>query len=653
MNTHLRYIFSALLVLTVFQLSAKVSLPRFISDGVVLQRNVKIPVWGWADVGEVVEVNFNGKVYKAKTGADGKWKLLLSKQHEGGPFEMTIKGTNTISLKNILVGDVWLCSGQSNMEYELYKSGALYKKEIAASDNDFIRHFKVERRIGFNHAEDVESKAGWQAASPKAVGDFTAVGYFFALKLYEQYKVPIGLINCNYGGTPAQAWMNENELKDFPAYYAKALEYKDTALVNKITLKDKNFTAEWYKKIEEGDEGLKEKWFETNYNATDWKTMEMPNYWQDQGLKNVEGAVVWFRKEINVPAALVGKNTVLELGNIAGKDVTYFNGIQIGSASSKYAPRSYEIESKLLKEVSNIITLKVINENGNGGFIKDKPYQIKVGDSVYNLTGSWQYKQGFSFKPLRRTDATRFQDMGSAMYHGMLEPLIGYGMKGIIWYQGESNVSKSDEYHALFSGLINSWRKEWKQENFPFLFVQLANINEAKTEPGESKLARLQEAQAAVLSLPNTAMAVANDIGEWNDVHPKNKLDVGRRLALAAEKLAYNESDIAYSGPTFQSMKIKGNRVILKFSNVGSGMIAKDGGELKYFAVADSSKKFVWAKASISGNKITVWSEAVSMPVAVRYAWVDNPVGANLINKEGLPASCFRTDNWQMVGKAE
>ncbi len=653
MNIRLRYIFSALLVLTVFHLSAKVSLPRFISDGVVLQRNVKIPVWGWAEVGEIVELKFNGKVYKTKTSTDGKWKLLLGKQNAGGSYEMTIKGTSIITMKNILIGDVWLCSGQSNMEYELYKSSALYKKEIAASDNDFIRHFKVERRIGFNHAENVESKAGWQAASPKTVGDFTAVGYFFALKLYEQYKVPIGLINCSYGGTPAQAWMNENELEAFATYYAKAIEYKDTALVNKITLKDKNFTAEWYKKIEDGDEGLKEKWFETNYNATDWKTMEMPNYWQDQGLKNVEGAVVWFRKEINVPASLVGKNAVLDLGNIAGKDITYFNGIQVGSASSKYAPRSYEIDSKLLKEGSNIITLRVINENGNGGFIKDKPYQIKVGDSVYNLAGSWQYKQGFSFKPLRRTDVTRFQDMGSAMYHGMLEPLIGFGMKGVIWYQGESNVSKAEEYHDLFSGLINSWRKEWKQGGFPFLFVQLANINEPKTEPGESKLARLQEAQASALSLPNTAMAVANDIGEWNDVHPKNKLDVGRRLALAAQKVAYGDEEIVFSGPTFQSMKVKGNRVVLTFSNVGSGMIAKDGGDLKYFAVADSSKKFVWAKATISENEITVWSDAVSSPVAVRYAWADNPVGANLINKEGLPASCFRTDNWQMVGKAE
>lgn len=634
------------LVLITFQVSAKVTLPRFVSDGLVLQRNIEIPVWGWAGVGETVKVLFKGKQYEAIAGKDRKWKLLLKKESAGGPYEMIVKGENSITIKNILIGDVWLCSGQSNMEYELYKSSDKYKNEIANSTNNYIRHFKVERRIGFNTSDNVESDSGWQSASPTSVLNFTAVGYFFAHKLYEKYKVPIGLINCSYGGTPVQAWMNENELKDFTTYYAKAMECKDTALVNKITLKDKNFTADWYKKIEEGDDGLKENWFEPSYNANDWKTMEMPNYWQDQGLKNVEGAVVWFRKEINVPASLIGKNAVLELGNIAGKDITYFNGIKVGSASSKYAPRRYEIQSMLVKEGSNIITLRVINENGNGGFIKDKPYQITVGDSVYNLAGSWQYKQGFSFKPLRRTDVTRFQDIGSAMYHGMLEPLIGYGMEGVIWYQGESNVSKADEYLPLFSGLINCWRNEWKQGDFPFLFVQLANNNAAKDFPDESKLARLQEAQSFALSLPNTGMAVINDIGEWNDVHPKNKLDVGKRLALAAQKVAYGDKAVVYSGPTYQSMGRNGNKIMLSFKNTGSGMKAKGGSELKYFSIADSSKKFIWAKAEIVGDKIMVWSDAIAEPIAVRYAWADNPVGANLINNEGLPASCFRTDNW-------
>ncbi len=633
------------LALITFQVSAKVTLPRFISDGLVLQRNIEIPVWGWANVGEKVKVLFRGKEYDVLTGVDGKWKLLLKNESAGGPYEMIIKGENTITINNILIGDVWLCSGQSNMEYELYKSSDKYAKEIANSTNNYIRHFKVERRIGFNTSDNVESDSGWQSASPTRVLNFTAVGYFFATKLYEKYKVPIGLINCSYGGTPAQAWMNEDALKPFPEHYDNAIKYKDTELVNQITERDKKLSKDWHKEVEVGDVGMSEKWF-ANQKPFDWSMMALPNFWQDQGLDGVEAGVVWFRKEIVLPASLVGKDATLCLGNISMKDVTYINGIKVGTTSSKYAPRSYLVDSRILKEGLNIITVRVTNETGKGGFIKDKPYNLKVGESVFELSGNWQYKLGFKAKPLSRKDVTRFQDQGSSMYHGMLEPLIGYGMKGVIWYQGESNVSKADEYLPLFSGLINSWRNEWNQGDFPFLFVQLANNNAAKDIPDESKLARLQEAQSFALSLPNTGMAVINDIGEWNDVHPKNKLDVGKRLALAAQKVAYGDEAVVYSGPTYQSMERKGNKIILSFTNIGSGMMAKGGSELKYFSIADSSKKFIWAKAEIVGDKIMVWSDTIAEPIAVRYAWADNPVGANLINKEGCPASCFRTDNW-------
>jgi len=230
------------------------------------------------------------------------------------------------------------------------------------------------------------------------------------------------------------------------------------------------------------------------------------------------------------------------------------------------------------------------------------------------------------------------------MYHGMLEPLVGYAIKGVIWYQGESNIGRNKEYRQLFSRLITQWRKDWGQGDFPFLFVQLANNNPAKKEPGESSLAALQEAQQQTLALPNTGMAVANDVGEWNDVHPKNKLDVGNRLALVAQKVAYGDNKVVYSGPVYQSMKIKNNKIILSFSNVGSGLVAKNGGELKYFSIADANNKFVWAKAKIVGNTIKVWNDDITSPIAVRYAWANNPEGANLSNKEGLPASAFRTD---------
>jgi sialate O-acetylesterase len=624
--------------------SAKVTLPRLISDGIVLQRGMAVPIWGWADVGERVSVSFNGKQYNAITGTDKKWRVQLPAQAAGGPFECTIKGSNTITIKNILFGDVWFCSGQSNMEYELYKAADKYPKEIASSTNDLIRHFQVKRRIGFNPEEDIESEAGWEPANPTTVINFTAVGYFFARNLFEQYHIPIGLIHCSYGGTPAEAWMSEDNLKSFPSYYEKSLLYKDAALVDKLTIEAKTLGEQWLKALNAQDIGWKEGWQKNANIADGWKTMQVPGLWQDQGLNEKGGAVIWFIKKINIPSRLAGTAANLMVGNIVLRDNTYFNGVQVGTTSNRYAPRNYAIAGKLVKEGSNTITVRIINETGNGGFIPDKPYQLVIGDTVISLMGEWKFNQTASVPALNRDDVIRFQVQPTAMFYGMLQPFIGTPIKGVLWYQGESNVSKAKEYQTLFPTLINSWRAAWKQGDFPFLYVQLANNNPAKKMPAESKLAELQEAQSMTLSLPNTGMAVTNDLGEWNDVHYKNKSVVGERLALVAENIVYGDKSVIHSGPVLTSYTIKGNQVILQFSNVGGGLITKDGGPLQYFSIAGANKKFVWANAKIEGNSIIVWSDAIAEPVAVRYAWADNPTGANLYNKEGLPASSFRTD---------
>ena len=613
------------------------------SDDMVLQRDKVIPVWGTANDGEKVNIEFVGQKYVTEA-KNGKWYLKLNPVKAGGPFEMKIVGTNTILIKNILMGDVWLCSGQSNMEYELYKSAEKYSNEIATSANNQIRQFLVKRKIGFNTSNDIESVNGWQAASPATVPNFTAVGYFFAKALYEKYKVPIGIINSSYGGTPAEAWMNENSLKDFPNYYANAMKYKDADLVDKTIEQDKVMVDNWYKKVNDGDIGSIEKWYDLIYNSSDWKTMQMPSFWQENNLIDVNARVVWFKKEINIAADDLGKDAVLKLGNIIQRDITYFNGVMVGTTGNKYLDRKYLIAAKLLKVGKNVITIRVLNESGDAGFIKDKPYQLELNKKIIELKGDWQYKLSSISNSLQRGEIISFQKEPTSMYHGMLEPLVGYAIKGVIWYQGESNISKNKEYRQLFTSLITQWRKEWGQGDFPFLFVQLANNNSAKSEPGESNLAALQEAQQQTLALPNTGMAVANDLGEWNDVHPKNKLDVGNRLALIAQKVAYGDDKVVYSGPVYQSMKIKNNKIILSFSNVGSGLIAKNGRELKYFSIADANKKFVWAKAKIVGNTIKVWNDDITSPIAVRYAWADNPEGANFYNREGLPASAFRTD---------
>lgn len=631
----------SLVVNTVF---ATITVPRFISNGMVLQRNVSIPIWGWADNAEKITVEFKGKKYRTITGADKKWKINIAAQTAGGPYALTIAGSNKIVVENILIGDVWFCSGQSNMEYELYKASEKYPTEISSSANDQIRHFLVKRRIGFNTATNIESDKGWESANPNTVLNFTAVGYFFARNLYDKYKVPIGLINCSYGGTPAEAWLNENELKDFPAYYDPSIKFKDSILVKSISSKDKLLADDWNDKINKSDLGLQQKWQTSTTNYADWQPIQMPNFWQDQGLKGVESGVVWLTKEIYITPSMLGKNALLRLGNIIMKDYTYFNGVLVGTTSNKYAPRKYSIPTNLLKPGINTITLRIVNESGNAGFIKDKPYRIELGDSIIDLKGEWKYKIGTTIASINREDVTRFQDQTASMYHGMLEPLIGYGIKGVIWYQGESNISRAVEYRTIFSRLINSWRKEWNQGDFPFLYVQLANNNPSKPLPANSKLAELQEAQFETLSLPNTGMSVTNDIGEWNDVHPMNKLEVGRRLALVAQKIAYKESTIVSEGPTYQSMKIDGNKIILSFTNIGSGLMVKNSTELNHFAISDNTKKFVWASAKIVGNTVVVWNKDILRPTAVRYAWADNPVGANLYNKEGLPAACFRTE---------
>ena len=380
-----------------------------------------------------------------------------------------------------------------------------------------------------------------------------------------------------------------------------------------------------------------------------WSTMQIPGYWSDQGSKGING-VVWFRKEINVPASMTGKPAKIFMGRIIDADYTYINGSLVGNITYQYPPRNYEIEPGLLKPGKNVITIRVINNAGKGGFVIDKPYYLTAGGETIDLKGDWQYKLGLATPPLQSVSINiLYQPVG--LFNAMIAPLLNYTIKGVIWYQGEANSQRPDDYHDLFAAMITDWRKKWKQGNFPFLFVQLPNFGDINKEPSESKWAELREAQAKTLSLPNTAMAVAIDIGEWNDIHPLNKKDVGERLALGALHIAYGEKNIIYSSPLYQSMKTEGNRIIISFKYTGGKLIAKGGADLKHFSIAGDNKKFVLANAKIEGNKVIVWNDAITHPVAVRYAWADNPEGANLYNIGGLPASPFRTDNIQKLKK--
>jgi sialate O-acetylesterase len=627
-----------------FTASGQVKLPRLISDGMVIQREADVKIWGWASPGEKISVAFDQSVYKAITSGSGKWEIRLSGLKSGGPYTMRIQGMDTITLNDILVGDVWICSGQSNMELPMSRVSPLYEAEIKNSDNPFIRYFAVPQKYNFNlPMEDLES-GKWLPANSKNILAFSAVAYFFADELYKKYKVPVGLINASLGGSPAEAWLSEEALKEFPDHYQEALRFRDSSLINRIENGDRARIRAWYRELNRKDEGLAdphETWYNPGINFAGWSHIKIPGYWASAEPGEITGSV-WFRKEISITSDMLAQPAKLLLGRIVDSDSVFVNGIFIGTTGYQYPPRRYTIPEGVLKEGKNTIVVRVINPGSNGGFVPDKPYELSAAGKTIDLKGDWQFRNGARMEPLGPQTFVRWKPMG--LYNAMISPLTNFCIRGVIWYQGESNAERPKEYAKMFPALIHDWRSKWKQGDFPFLFVQLANFMEAKNEPSESHWALLREAQLKTLSVPNTGMAVTIDIGEWNDIHPLNKKDVGSRLALAAEKIAYKEEKIIFSGPTFQSMKIEGNRIILNFQNCGSGLVTKDGKELKCFSIAGPDMKFVWARARIEKDKVEVYNDSISNPVAVRYAWADNPDGANLANREGIPASPFRTD---------
>lgn len=636
------------LCLLVFSVSvnADVRLPRLISDSMVLQRDQPLRLWGWADPGEKVSVAFNAKKNATTTGSDGKWQLTLPAMPAGGPYTMTLTGNNEIVLKDVLIGDVWLCAGQSNMVLPMERVKEKYPEEIATATNSAIRNFFVPTVSDATRLHDDIPQGRWAPASPRNVLAFGATAYFFAKKIYAAHHVPIGIINSSVGGTPIEAWISEEGFAGFSAEQQTIARLKDTAYVNGVAraVAEARRTAVAPKQEPDAGTSGPVPWYAASFVPEHWKTMFLPGYWADQGIRNLNG-VVWFRKEIDVPASMAGQAAKLFLGRIVDADQAYVNGTLVGNITYQYPPRRYEVPAGLLKAGKNTIVVRVTNTAGKGGFVPDKNYSLNVGLQRIDLRGDWQYKVGQVFAPPRNTTQTPapivMQNQPTGLYNPMIAPIVPYRVKGFVWYQGEANTNRANQYQYLLPALIKDWRNKWGGEEFPFLFVQLPNFMEEQYSPSESDWAVLRDGQRKSLRVPNTAMAVAIELGEWNDIHPLNKKDVGERLALAAEKLAYGNNNIVYSGPLFETAVRNGNRFVLSFSHVGSGLVSKGDTTLRYFTIAGEDKNFVWARAKIEGDKVIVWSDEVVNPVAVRYAWADNPDGANLYNKEGLPASPF------------
>lgn len=634
---------------------ADVRLPAVISDFMVLQQGIPLPIWGWANPGERVRITLGRQVQSTVADADGRWSVRFRPLRASfEPLEMVVQGQNRIVVKDILVGEVWLCSGQSNMEMRF---SACENHEQEDTEFEFIRLCTVPRVPALSPQDNVRVK--WTPCSRVSVQGFSGVGFFFGRHLFQQLNVPIGLINSSYGGTAAEPWTSRGAVENLPCYRGQAKPKVPTEEDQKeARAKYEKEWAAWRKTAfhqDKDNRGLEMGWARPDFDDSAWPEMTVPQAWQDAGIAS--NGVIWFRKTVEVPREWVGRKLVLKMGQIDDFDTTYFNGEQVGQQKDHLEAfkilRRYEVPGSQVQAGPGVIAVRVFDHVGKGGLVGPEiEMSLAPADeprAAISLTGSWKYQveRALPFREFTPAPvvpaALAHQRVPSALFNGMIAPLIPFGIRGVIWYQGESNAHQAYRYRALFPALIADWRSQWAQGTFPFLFVQLASWKAPQARPGESALAELREAQFMTLRVPKTGMAVTIDIGDADDIHPRNKKDVGVRLGRAAERIAYGKKTLP-SGPLYRSMKVRKGAVHLSFDFTGSGLVAK-GESLTGFAVAGEDRQFVWADAIIKGRKVIVSSPEVPNPVAVRYGWADNP-DCNLYNREGLPASPFRTDDW-------
>ena len=637
----------SLLLLVYSGLWAEVRLPHIIGNHMVLQRNQELRVWGWADRREKVTVHFNGTVESTRAGKDGRWLINLPAMEAGGPYTMKVRGRNIIELEDILIGDVWVCSGQSNMESRV-EAFPWAAEESARAEYPGIRLFTVPKNAQLTPGDEIPG-GEWQACDPETVLSFSAVGYFFGRFIHEKADVPVGLVSSNWGGTNIETWISGTSIGQLPEFTEQVTELAawDAQAVIEKKKAEMKAIIDRYAGDEPGIQEGKAVWAASDLDMDGWGTMELPGLWEGAGLPGLDG-IVWFRKAFDLPADVTGDGITLSLGPIDDSDQTWVNGNKVGEMSEKYnVDRVYHVPAEYLKAGRNVIAVRVEDTGGGGGF-HGEPGQMKIvaGDFSLSLAGEWRFRVSPTELNLNTGAILDPNNYPTLLFNGMINPLLDFRIRGVIWYQGESNASRAYQYRSLFPMMIADWRTHWGYPDMPFLFVQLANFMKPREEPRESAWAELREAQTMALSLPGIGMAVTIDIGEADDIHPVNKQDVGKRLGLAALHVAYGR-DIVFSGPVFRDMVLAGNQAILSFDHVGGGLKAKNRyGYLNGFSIAGEDRVFHWARAQIQGDKVIVYCDEVKRPVAVRYGWADNPDDANLYNAEGLPASPFRTDDW-------
>lgn len=615
------------------------------TDAMVLQQGVTVPVWGAASPGDTITVRFAGQQVSGSADDHGNWMVRLaplSANATPAVMELVSPDGSIITLTDILVGEVWVCSGQSNMEWPL--TGAINGgEEVMRADFPHIRLFTVPKRPEGTPRSEMEG-AAWCSCSPETVGNFSAVAYYFGRELHRRLNVPIGLIHSSWGGSPAEAWTAWEVLR----------EHSATRGITEDCERNLGPRGTWRQGLEALAGRTRDKentkhakgWAGPGEPSGEWGDMELPGTWQSRGFNH--SGIFWFRKTVDLPPAWEGLDLQLSIGAADKSDTTYFNNERVGGvtmaerADSWCHLRTYTVPGNLVKAGRNVIAVRVHSDIFGGGLTgpaesMELTCPDRPGDAAIPLAGTWRYAIEANYGHV-----LTFHTTPSALFNGMIAPLLPFAIRGVIWYQGESNADRAVQYRDLFQLLIRNWREAWGQGDFPFYFVQLANYMARQPVPAESRWSELREAQAMALALPNTGMAVAIDIGDAEDIHPRNKKDVGLRLALNALHGTYGCSDVIPCGPLFRSAKREGSSLRLSFDHAGGGLVCR-GDALRGFAIAGEDGRFVWAEAEIDGDGILVSSPVVAEPRAARYGWADNP-DVNLHNKEGLPASPFRTD---------
>ena len=644
------------LIITAHDTFSQLELGSPFGNNMVLQHDQPTKIWGWAAPGEEVTVQIQQLTGTATAGDDGTWNLELAAPGLGEAFSISVKAeSGAIKLTNVVAGEVWICSGQSNMEWPVEKSNHA-DDEIAAANYPMIRHMKVDRVTSLS-PQDKAPNSGWDVCSPETVGDFTAVGYFFARRLHEDLQVPIGLVNTSWGGTIIETWISGDAIRQHP-------DFTETVTAMQAEAVDPEAAAELAQRVDAWNKAhikmLKlpsEENESAGFDDSAWGMQKLPGAWEQQGFADVDG-VAWYRRKVAIPAEWKNSALQLSLATVDDADRTFVNGVLVGQNDQWNAKRNYTVPAEVVDSEELAIAVKVTDGMLGGGIVgdADEMFLAKSDSSESSeatgqkkkieLDGQWKFKLEAATEKLgpRPQGHGSNQNQPMMLYNAMVNPLVPFAVKGTIWYQGESNGQRGRQYRALFPMLINDWRKTWGNE-MSFYWVQLANFEKAIEQPYSSGWAELREAQTMTLALPKTGQAVIIDIGEAGDIHPRNKQDVGDRLARIALAKDYGK-DIAYSGPLYRSMKIEGSKVRLTFE-YDQGLVSSDGAALKRFEIAGADQKFYWADAAIEGSEVVVSSDKVAQPVAVRYAWATNPEGCNLTNETGLPASPFRTDDWK------